>query len=299
MGCYMSHATLSTFCVTAACATALVVLALVLVRPRTASRDGSIPGALAAEPSGSVTLTVLYDNYRYSEHLETGWGFSCLVQGLEKTILFDTGGNGRILLNNMAKLGVKPDAIDIIVLSHNHHDHTGGLEAFLAQNHTVTVFVPASFPERFKSRLRDSGATVVPVSHACRICEGAQSTGELGTGVREQALCINTVDGLFVITGCAHPGVLQMVQVARELSLAGVCGVMGGFHMKGFSAKQIGLVVGGLRETGISVGLPCHCSGDLTRQMMGESFEGEYKETGVGARVQLTLEALPRTEGRN
>lgn len=295
----MNHSAFSTFCGTTACTTTLMILAPVLVRPRTAYCETNLPDVIPPESTGNITLTVLYDNHRYSEHLETGWGFSCLVEGLEKTILFDTGGNGAILLHNMEKLGVKPDDIDIIVLSHNHYDHTGGLRAFLAENHNVTVFVPVSFPERLKSRLRDVGASVVSVSHGCGICEGAQSTGEVGTRVREQALCINTINGLFVVTGCAHPGVLQIVQVARELSPAGVCGVMGGFHMKGFSAKKIGRIIDGLRETGISVALPCHCSGDLTRQMMRQSFKGEYRDIGVGATVQFTLEALPKTKRRD
>jgi 7,8-dihydropterin-6-yl-methyl-4-(beta-D-ribofuranosyl)aminobenzene 5'-phosphate synthase len=287
----MNHSTFSIFCVTATCITTLVILALVLLRPRTAYCDASLPEAIPPESTGSITLTVLYDNYRYGEDLETGWGFSCLVEGLEKTILFDTGGDGRILLHNMEKLGVTPDEIDIIVLSHNHQDHTGGLGGFLAANHSVAIFVPVSFPDRFKSQLRYAGATVVPVSHGCRICEGAQSTGEVGTGIREQALCVNTIDGLFVITGCAHPGILQVVQVARELSPAGVWGVMGGFHMKGFSAKEIGQIIGGLKESGISVALPCHCSGDLTRQMMRESFKNEYGQMGVGATVELRVGA--------
>jgi len=295
----MNHSVFSTFCMTATCTSTLMILALALARPRTAFCDGSVQGGIPTEPISRITLTVLYDNYRYSEELETGWGFSCLVEGLEKTILFDTGGSGSILLNNMERLGLKPDDIDIIVLSHNHHDHTGGLGTLLAENHSVTVFIPVSFPKRFKSGVRDAGATVVPVSHACRICEGAQSTGELGTTIREQALCINTADGLFVITGCAHPGILQIVRTARELSPAGVCGVMGGFHMKGFSAKKIGRIIGGLTEAGIRVGLPCHCSGDLTRQMMRESFKGERRDIGVGAKVRLAPEALAETNGRN
>jgi len=40
-----------------------------------------------------LTITIVYDNNEYDPHLETKWGCSCLVQGLEKTILFDTGGD--------------------------------------------------------------------------------------------------------------------------------------------------------------------------------------------------------------
>ena len=297
MGWHMGYSILSTFWGTATCTTALIVLALVVVRPRTAYCDASVPGAIPAESSGSITLTVLYDNYSYSEHLKTGWGFSCLIDGLEKTILFDTGGRGLILLDNMRKLGLNPDEIDIVVLSHNHYDHTGGLRAFLVENNNVQVFVPVSFPERFKRQVSALGASVVSVSGGSEICEGAWSTGQLGIGVREHALCLDTSDGLFVVTGCAHPGVLRMIESARKLSPVGVSGVMGGFHMKGFSAKQIGRIVEGLRETGISVALPCHCSGDLTRQMMCQSFTSEYGRVGVGATLELGPGARTSIQG--
>ena len=249
--------------------------------------DTSIPVSAQPENNGSVTLTVLYDNYAYDEDLKTGWGFACLVKGLGETLLFDTGGNGAILLSNMTKLGVNPADIDVIVLSHYHRDHTGGLGALLAENRNVTVFVPISFPERFKRRVRARGAKVVSVGTPCEICEGAQTTAQLGARIREQALCISTSNGLFVLTGCAHPGIVRVVESARELSSLGVCGIMGGFHMKELSEKKVMEVVEELRAMGITVAAPCHCSGDLARQMMRQSFGSDYANVGVGATVQL------------
>jgi len=73
--------------------------------------------------------------------LETAWGFSCLVDGLEKTILFDTGGNSSMLLSNMRKLGVDPQKVEIIVISHLHSDHVGGLRGFLEKDHNLNVFL--------------------------------------------------------------------------------------------------------------------------------------------------------------
>ncbi|GAH88005.1 unnamed protein product, partial [marine sediment metagenome] len=54
----------------------------------------------------NLTITIIYDNNPYNEELETRWGFSCLVEGLEKTILFDVGGEGSVLLKNMEKLKI-------------------------------------------------------------------------------------------------------------------------------------------------------------------------------------------------
>ena len=70
-----------------------------------------------------LTFTIVYDNRSGSKGLESAWGFSCLVKGLDVTILFDTGGDSPTLLRNMAKLGIAPESVDVIVLSHAHMDH--------------------------------------------------------------------------------------------------------------------------------------------------------------------------------
>jgi len=260
---------------------------LILSRTCPASCDPSVPAADMPTARNVVTLTVLFDNYSSDDRLKTGWGFACLVKGLEKTILFDTGGDGTILLSNMRTLGAQLADLDIIVLSHEHYDHTGGLAAVLAENHNVTVFVPVSFSEGFKKQVRDRGATVVAVDKPCKVCEGAHSTGQLGTGIKEQGLCISTADGMFVITGCAHPGIVEMVRAAASLSSSGVHGAMGGFHMKGFPDNKIQAVIEKLTAIGITVAGPSHCSGDRTREMMRRSFSDGYLTVGVGRTVEL------------
>ncbi len=98
----------------------------------------------------SLRAIVVYDNNPYDERLKTDWGFSCFVVGLEKSILFDTGADGQTLLSNMEKLGIQPEQIDVVVLSHIHRDHTGGLEELLARNSRIEVWLPHFFPSDFK-----------------------------------------------------------------------------------------------------------------------------------------------------
>ena len=101
----------------------------------------------------NLIITVLYDNNPYKEDLEIAWGFSCFLKGIKKTILFDTGRNSAILLANMEKLGIHPEDIDVILLSHIHEDHVEGLPGFLAKNHKITLYLPRFFPTRFKDRM--------------------------------------------------------------------------------------------------------------------------------------------------
>jgi 7,8-dihydropterin-6-yl-methyl-4-(beta-D-ribofuranosyl)aminobenzene 5'-phosphate synthase len=96
-----------------------------------------------------MRLAVVYDNRSLHDQLSPSWGFSCLVG---EDVLFDTGGDGPRLVSNMAKLGYDPRRIRSVVLSHAHGDHTGGLGSILSVNRGVTVYLPRSFPVRFKEQ---------------------------------------------------------------------------------------------------------------------------------------------------
>lgn len=236
---------------------------------------------------GPVTITILYDNYASRNDLQTAWGFSCFIEGLEKNILFDTGGDPDILLSNMQKLGVQPEKIHIIVLSHVHGDHIGGLAALLEKNPSVTVFLPAAFPEEIKTAIRKKGASVVEVKNATSVCNGAFSTGEMGTGIKEQALYVRVKGGIAVMTGCAHPGIAEVVTKAAELSKATPQLVLGGFHMTGYTEKEISQVIAEFKTLRVVRAGPCHCSGDRTRQMFSKAFGNQFIKAGVGAIIEL------------
>jgi len=167
--------------------------------------------------ANNINITVIYDNNPYKEGLRTSWGFSCVVTGTEKTILFDTGGDGQLLLENMSKTGFDANSIRTIVLSQIHGDHTGGLEMFLKKNPQVSVHLPKSFPKRLKQMVNSYKAKIVEIEKHTKICENVYSTGQLGALIKEQGLIIQTERGLIIITGCAHPGIVQMVKTAKDL----------------------------------------------------------------------------------
>jgi 7,8-dihydropterin-6-yl-methyl-4-(beta-D-ribofuranosyl)aminobenzene 5'-phosphate synthase len=235
-----------------------------------------------------VSVTILYDNNPFDRRLKTEWGFSCLVRGVEKTILFDTGGNGDTLLGNMKKLGIEPGELDNVVLSHIHGDHTGGLAAFLQKNPRVVVHLPASFPGNFKKAVSSSGAQVEEIDAAREISPGVYTTGELGDGIREQALALKTTEGLVVITGCAHPGIVNIVRVAKEITGQDTVSlVVGGFHLGVESPSRIELIAKELRLLSVKRLAPCHCSGEQTRKIFKKEFGSEYIECGVGKRIEM------------
>ena len=156
-----------------------------------------------------MKITIVFDNCPDKRGLRTGWGFSSLIE-VENAppLLFDTGADGDILLDNMKQLHIDPKQIGAIVISHAHGDHTGGLSSILEINEDAEIYVPASTVTRLPGR------KVIMVSQPIQISESVFSTGEL-KGI-EQSLAIKTGKGVLVVAGCSHPGVGTILDAADD-----------------------------------------------------------------------------------
>ena len=98
----------------------------------------------AGDALGDLKLTILYDNTAVDTRLKSDWGFAALVEYGGHTLLFDTGADGSMLLDNMRQLDVDPKSIEAVIFSHEHGDHTGGLQALLETGVRPTVYAPAA-----------------------------------------------------------------------------------------------------------------------------------------------------------
>ena len=169
-----------------------------------------------------MKITILYDNDALDSRLAPDWGFAALIETAGRTILFDTGAKGQILLDNMSLLGICRESIGEIFISHDHWDHTGGLLKILEQN-PVRVYVPDTISEVVPAR------ETIALTRPAEIHNQIFSTGTLKN--IEQALCIRQDSKVAVIAGCAHPGVDTILAAASELGP--VSALIGGLH--GFS----------------------------------------------------------------
>ena len=234
-----------------------------------------------------LIITITFDNYLSNKALTTDWGFSCLIKGPEKTILFDTGGDGSVLLSNMEKLGINAKDIDIVVLSHFHGDHYGGLTKFLEKNNDVIVYLPTSYSKDFINSARELGAKVVEVTEPEQICNGVFLTGEMGSDIIEQSMIVNTKNGMVVITGCAHPGIVSIVEKAKSIVDSDVLFVTGGFHLVRKSTSEIKDIITAFKKMGVKYAGPSHCSGDETRRLFSDAYGNNYINVGVGKVISL------------
>lgn len=228
-----------------------------------------------------VKITILYDNYVFKEGTKAEWGFSCLIEGTEKIILFDTGGDEKILMGNMEKLNIDPREVDLIVISHDHWDHTGGLFSVLKLN-PAPVYLHSSFSEILKKKIENTGSTIIEAKEPTKICKDVFSTGELDGPVHEQSLIVKTNKGHVLITGCSHPGIVKIVKKAKELTGEDIYLVFGGFHLMKQSEQEILTIIDKFKSLGVQKCGATHCTGDKQIEVFKTAYGKDYVEMGTG-----------------
>ncbi|MBL7084663.1 MAG: MBL fold metallo-hydrolase [Candidatus Omnitrophica bacterium] len=231
-------------------------------------------------------ITIVYDNQLHDKTLRSGWGFSCLIEQSNKKILFDTGDNLEKLSFNLSNLQINPRDFEAIVLSHNHWDHTGGLQTVLGKNRNCKLYFGKSYPASFQERLKSQSVDYVLVEDIRSIAEGIFVGPEMGGfGLREVPLTLQTDKGLVIITGCAHPGILKIVEKVKQELGKNIYLVLGGFHL----GMSLGLksIVKGLREIRVEKVAPCHCTGDRAVNLFQEKFKENFIKVGAGLKIEI------------
>jgi 7,8-dihydropterin-6-yl-methyl-4-(beta-D-ribofuranosyl)aminobenzene 5'-phosphate synthase len=104
--------------------------------------------ALLAAPAAAADIELInvYDAFgKPPKGAQLDFGFAAVAKHGGKTYLFDGGANASVLRKNMAAMGISPGDIDVVVASHNHHDHVGGLDYIVERNPDVELYLPKDF----------------------------------------------------------------------------------------------------------------------------------------------------------
>ena len=166
----------------------------------------------------------------------------------------------------MNALSIDPSSINKIAISHEHWDHKGGLKALLRLVGNVELY-------RLKKQRLTGKIRPVFVSDSREVAEGVYTTGRLEGVVNEQSLVLKGKAGWYVLVGCSHPGVEQILNAAKQYGK--IVGIIGGLH--GFNDFPI------LKD--LNFICPCHCT--KYKKEMKSLYPETYVDGGVGKVIEI------------
>lgn len=262
-----------------------------------------------------MIIKALVENTSISEDFGTEHGLSLYIESKGKNFLIDVGASG-LFLENATKLQVNIADVDFLIISHGHYDHGGGLRAFLKENSKAKVFLhPLAFGGYFSQRengdmkyiglekeLKESDR-IVFTSQECLIDEGIhvfsnvrqreplpvtnsnlfmEQNGLLVHDIfsHEQNVVIEEDGKTLLITGCAHKGIINIMEQFYSINGHMPDFVIGGFHLSGragnVSLESIERIAEYLLNTGAKF-FTCHCTGiepyKQLKEIMGENID--------------------------
>jgi 7,8-dihydropterin-6-yl-methyl-4-(beta-D-ribofuranosyl)aminobenzene 5'-phosphate synthase len=235
-----------------------------------------------------MQIKILFENRRMNRNFLKGWGVSYLV---DNRVLFDTGERSNYLFNNMDRMGIDISCIQAIVISHDHWDHTNGLWDILNKRQALDLYICPGFSPEFKNKLSTYACNTIEVGSFTKIYDNIYTTGQIEGKcgldyIAEQALVLETDRGLTIMTGCAHPGIIKIVEQVMSHITGEIYLVMGGFHLLDDPLGKIKQVNNKFRQLGVQHVGPGHCTGDDAVKIFQES----YKERFIDIRVGKTFE---------
>jgi len=232
-----------------------------------------------------LKLCILIDNSVAHLGVRSSWGLSIVGTYSGVQFLFDVGPSFSILRHNAEVLGVDLERIEFVVISHWHGDHSGALSDFVREYcRSCRIYVPpltrgSIIPEGY-----------IQVREAMEIVPGVYTTGPISVaGITEQSLVLRTAHGACVLTGCSHPGLLKILEVARRVSGQNVHAVIGGFHGFGFRGAEREEFLRFIEENDTRVVCPCHCSGEYLLRFLEKVRPDVLISGGVGRIMEFTI----------
>ena len=254
-------------------------------------------------------------------------GFSCHLQTSAGNFLFDTGG-GMTIMNNAKLMGIDFKKLQGIMFSHGHFDHTGGLKQVLEETGKIPIYAhPDLFSAHYSKNsgkmhnigvpwpqpeLEELGASFTFSSTPYEVAPGlllsgevprvskvetgdpnllslSESGGEVSDPLSDDlSLFINTEKGLVILLGCAHAGLLNIIDHAIQVTgQKKIYMILGGTHLKFCSDEQMTATLNRLEELDVDLIGASHCTGLRGARMLAERFGERFFSASVGTEIDI------------
>ena len=276
--------------------------------------------------NGSFTVTLLAENTSEGRGIRGEHGLAFRIERDGQRILFDTG-QGLVLTDNAARLNVELAAVDALVLSHGHYDHTGGVAQVLAAaDRKLPVYAhPAALQPKYRAtaggvreigmpavcrQALDTQARLILSTTGATIAEGIRTSGEIprihpeeasdehfcldAAGqvddpiADDQALIVANGAGIVVLLGCAHAGLINTLDHVRGLTNgAPIRAVVGGLHLRSATPERLEWTLRELQRFDIAQFYPMHCTGFAATATLWQALPGRVQMAGAGASLEF------------
>lgn len=274
-----------------------------------------------------TAVTILVENSTPSPALIGEYGFSALIEVDDYKMLFDTG-SAQALYHNAAQLGIDLNKVDAIVISHGHFDHTGGLLSYLKQYGPRPVyahsgiFVSRPLPlggnnykeigcgfsqdellnARVNLHLQDEFTPIIPRVYFSGTIPRNSNFEDTGGKfkmmfdgqmqddplVDDSALIIDHPDGLIIVSGCAHSGVVNIIEHARnKTGESRILAFIGGTHLITASQERVDNTISALDSFSISKIIVSHCTGFYAAARLYNSLGERVIKGETGMRFEF------------
>jgi 7,8-dihydropterin-6-yl-methyl-4-(beta-D-ribofuranosyl)aminobenzene 5'-phosphate synthase len=234
----------------------------------------------------SILVKMIFNNTGNNPDFKKAWGLAMWIEENNNAVLFDTGGDPNIFWKNFQIAGLNVSKLSVIIISHNHLDHTAGLPVILEKtSNKPVIYVPSADIEDFRNKY--NLANIKPVKDGQHITGSIYTTGEMQGAINngiihEQSIIILKGKMAYIFTGCAHQGIVPIVEKTKLLHPDKEIALLaGGFHLLGHTPEQLHEISETLNNLGVKRIAPSHCSGDNAIKF----FKTEWKERFVNFNI--------------